>query len=304
MTTFKDWFIFLGAGGLAVCNLATAKPLDYTLSRSSIQPGERTVLTLRLRIDPGERPRGDTDVILINDTLLTENPRLRLLENDHKASESEWIWTYELTSYEAGEAMIPPIEVQAGPDSYSTEATALTVTTSRSPDDNELRPEYDAIRSPFRPGRWLKLIAAVAFIFMAYRLGRKYLPRLRKRLQRPVPVPVPAPSLPEDHLEWLRQQLARIRAILEHSPQAMIVADELAQVLREFFSRKSTQPVRMWTTREFRIRLSNDPSATRMGPVFDTCDELRFTGRHFSSIKQRLGESLSLCEKVLLTCTP
>ena len=83
MTIYKDWFIFSGSVALLVCNILLAEGIEFTLTPSSIQPGQKTSLEIRLPIDWLKNAgwRENEDLPLINDELLSNSNKFTVLEN-------------------------------------------------------------------------------------------------------------------------------------------------------------------------------------------------------------------------------
>ncbi len=272
MTTSDAWFRFFAAAVLAVSGTAFGA-FQFSLDPKEIQPGQRTVLTLRLPEADLIHPEGASEELLpeAQDELLLKNDKIELLDQEYRKENGEFVWRYQFTSYDLGELTIPPLLVTLGPQTFSTERMTLTVQTQRAPEDGELRPDAGAVRPPLDWGFWIPLLALLAAAAVAYFTRKYWLPKVEKAAAPKAPV---APE--EDPLVWLRRHLLRLRARLDTTPNDATAPDAWSSVLREFGERQSHLPVMAWTTRELRERLGSDAKWFQIARIMQECDRFKF----------------------------
>lgn len=296
MITFNGWLVSFVSAVLLAVN-AWASDFSYELSPGIIEPGQRAILELRLK-------RGETErTAVIEDTLLTKSPGFKILESDYDDSGEILIWRYQITSYQAGDYRIPPVELKYGPATYSTEARTLSVVSGRSPEDMSLRPAFGKVSLPVRWDRWLPWLFSAIGIVLAYLLFRRYLqPHLSRWLASPG-LGLLLRSHRETPHQWLARQLRRIRHNIERSRGKAYWLDDLTDVLREYFSRQYGRPARSWTIREMASEMGSIPAVREIVEhVIAKSDELRFSGdpdRENADIVRALLEN---SEKALLKC--
>jgi hypothetical protein len=303
MTTSKGSFNFLGCAALLVCNLAFGEGLKWSVTPKTIQPGERARLEIEIPLAELGIKDLDEDTILpqMRDDLLNDAKAIMILERDFRRERDALVWRYDITAYEKGKPNIPPVEIRLGPLSFSTEATPLEVLSTRQPDDTALREEYGPATYPIR---WLLLLIVAVLGGIgaaAWRFGRPYYRAYMRRFHT-APVVHAAPKEKPD--EWLRKRLAVIREKLaaagEDAAANDIIVDDIALAIREYYARREGRPVEAWTTREFRARMQTVDRAQKICPVFDRCDEWKFTGNLALSPRAIATASLDESEKILL----
>jgi len=289
MITCKGLYIFFAAAALLVCSLAPAEELEFTLTPSSIEPGQRAELSLYLAISTlGIADLVDAEVLpAINDDLLGNAKHLQILDRDFQSRDGKLIWKYDLTSYQLGTLTIPPIAITYGPHSFSTRSVPLQVKSSRVPEDNELRPEFGPFPPPVRWGRGALYFLALGILYV---LGLWAQRTLRARTGPHTAPRVAAP--PEEPVDqWLRRRLREIREAAALPEQCDPLVDELTLVLRQYLSRRGHAPVLGWTTRELQEHLVDGPAALTVIQVFKKCDVYKFQPKR----KQDVGLLLLGC---------
>lgn len=307
MTTCSAWSNFSGAVALlAYSALAGTETFRFRVDPSTIEPGQHTRVELRLpkRLVPSKDGESRLDMVDVRDELLQKANGLVLVRQDRGWVGEEAVWTYEITGHNVGSFRVPPIEVIAGPNSFSTEATELKIATSRSEGDMVPRPNAEDETMPIRLPGWLKAIASLLAIgtalgWIARWLYRRYGHLLYRRNRGPILLP-PVTVEPPD--SWLRAQLDEYRRKIASGEEAEDFVDELTDILREYFSRSFSRPVEAWTTSEIRRNLSSDSRVTAVaGEVFDRCDRFKFS----PGPRQPLAvarECLDQAERILLPC--
>jgi len=248
MTIFKDWFYFLIIARSA--SLLASSDFSFILDKASISVGESAYLTI-------EVPRKSSSFrLIINDDSFQEHPHLKLLERNVKESSDSWVVSYEITAYEPQELKIPALQIQSGPDSYSTESHVLRVTTSRLDNDLEIRPEFGSLALPF-PWKHLYLIAVGLvslisiswfFLWLIKKVSWKRFFQIRWSL----------PKLAiENHRKWLRSKLREIELKLEKGDQSPQLVDDIIFILKTFLHRKTHRPVLAWTRKDIHRQLTS-----------------------------------------------
>jgi hypothetical protein len=295
MIIFKDWFIsFVGAGLLAFSSCVTAgatSALTFNVTPSRIQPGEHAVL--EITFSP-ENPSNEITPVL-GDQLLSKVESLQWLGRDSKQEKGKTIWRFEFTSYNVGQVTIPPVEIQYGPENFSTESRRIDISSSRQDGDENIREEYGPVPLPVQwrhlLGLFAKALAVIAFVFVLFAFVRKY---WKQR-----PAPKEEGPVEENPLVWLRGQLEELRTNLQRETPPARPVDELTGLLRTYFAKASQNPVEAWTTGEFRDRFARDEIAQRVGKILERCDELKFGGATKVDQKQATWLAVAESEKIL-----
>lgn len=307
MTIFKDWLIIFASAALLVFSdgVAGNSKLTLTLEPRSIMPGERAKLTLHIEPDPMFLEDGGTFPVQIQDDLLRNFQKTKILDVKANNNSKGIDRIYEITSYNVGEVYIPPIEVQIGADSLSTEATPIKVTTTRPELNDEIHEEFGPIPLPFQWQWWLKAIAIIAVLLLIM-----YSVLLFKK-RKPMVVEDPQYEAPQiEPLIWLKARLQSYRLQLEEVETAQealsasdpkITIDELSSILKEFFSRVSSNPIQTWTTSEFQAHFTKDDKAQRIGKVLSKCDKIKFDSQDGGLSLNTATDLLEQSEKILLT---
>jgi hypothetical protein len=299
MITCKNWFAFSAGVQLLAASAASGVGMRTVLSSRTIQPGERLVLEIRLPAGPFSQAEEENPVLpIVQDDLLSRNKRLQILDRDYRREKDALVWRYELTSYQVGRVFIPPMEVKLGPETFSTEGTAIEVTSTRARGDNALREEFGPVRPPLR-WRWLlKWLAALFLLATSLWLWKRYGAKLK--IQRPARPAVP--KAPEERpLDWLKRKLESLRQEIEKGLEPRPV-DTLTAVLHQFYCRAHGVPADAWTTRELVARLGNATKASELGRVLERCDEFKFSGGVAGSMKDLALNCLKESERILLPC--
>ena len=247
MITYKDWFIFLV---LVSCWLPSQLwGFSFALDKRSIQIGEVTVLTLVLPIT--NRP----DKPLIIDDLLDRHPQLKVLERNMNQTDTATTITFEITAYEARDFRIPPIQVKWGADTFSTEALDLSVTTSRAPEDTEIRPDFGKLRPPF-PWRkaYLTLIACLGAVLAIWLVRWSLLRIPWRRVTQLIEWKPKLPNLETDRM-WLRKEIAKFRRELNAGNTHPELVDRILYTLKIFLQRQTHTTVPALTRMEIEHKL-------------------------------------------------
>ncbi len=140
MTICKDWLTFFAVVALLACNALFASTLKFSLDPKVIMPGEHARLEIRI---PSQGLPSITDSPpVIHDELLTKADSLRIVEQSFNNRGNELVWTYDLTLTKLGKTTVPPVEIQLGSQSFSTEATLLELKSPRQQGDDNLRDDF------------------------------------------------------------------------------------------------------------------------------------------------------------------
>lgn len=291
------WSVILIFAAFAAADDSPA--LRYQVTPEKIQPGEHATLEVKLRLAPGESGQ-DVPLPEVKDELWNNVPGLQIIERDFRKTDDDWIWRYEVTTYELGKLRLPPLEIRRKGENFSTEATVVEVATTRTDKDLALRPDFGAVSRPFAWGTlfWCLVVMGIAG-GVAY-WARKNLDRWRRQIKIPVRLTPPPPT--ETPEAWLRRELQRIRDHLSNPANegtAHDVIDELGLAWRGYFARRSAVPAEAWTSYEMLTRLASDPRAKTLYPVWIECDHYKFAGQVLDP-KNLANRSLEESERVLL----
>lgn len=278
MIIYKDWYNFL-----VVASFFLALPLrafEFELSDPTIQVGQSSFLTVRLpHSSPGTQP------VLFED-LLSQHKEIKLLERRTNQTSNQYEWVFELTAHKSGTFQVPPIQVQLGPNTYSTSALPLTVTTSRTEKDNQIRPEFGSLSNPFP---WKKLFSFVTWgivagllAWLAHRISKRVQwSLLRNSFRFPK-----LPTLETDKM-WLKKELRLIRQSLDSSEQLNPeIVDRIVRILRIYLKRQTHLPVTSLTSREILHRLPQRYTDKELRTVFFQAEKHQFQGDHKTETKQ------------------
>lgn len=278
-------------------NANSASALEQTLSPPSIRPGQRTRLTLtlqksllpteyKLRIQPE-----------LNDTLITAKKDIHILEQDFIEKDDSYVWQFDLTSYHTGQVQIPPIEVRLGPTTYSTDAQDLSLVTSRAETDTEIRPEFGKLGLPIDWAKWALATLYAALTLTVAWILRKWAPRLKGWAKQQLNRPKPPDATAE---QWLTRELKRIKLAMARGQDSETTIDELTDVLRNYFAKSTSLPVRQWTTGEFRKRLQSDNRTNSVLPLFLETDLVKFHPNQQANLESLIQNSIKITEQKLL----
>lgn len=291
MITYKDWFIFLGVARLILGQPVFA--LEFSISKPSIQVGEPALLTLKL---PKSSPSDRAELF---DDFLTTHKELKLLEQHARHQDQFFEWTFEFTSHKPGNYQIPPLQVKVGPNTYSTTALPLLVTTSREVEDTQIRPEQGVLSPPFP---WKKvfnitiwLICAIVVLWLLNRIVRRVSWRAIKQFR----IRISLPNL-ETNRMWLRKELNKIRQELASGNTSAALVDKIIYTLRLFLLRQTHFPTTAWTSKEITHQLPAPLLKGELKTIFLHSDHLQFAEIQKDNAKAVAEELLDRIEREYL----
>ncbi|NBV49727.1 hypothetical protein EBR78_00755 [bacterium] len=291
MTTFKEWFIFLMNANLFWS--LSAWSFSFELTKPKIQVGESTFLKIHLPLN------GNSQRPIIFDDLLTQNKNLKLLEHQIVKTDSEYEISFELTAHSSKKVSIPPIQIQLGPDTFSTETLALEVWSSRDPNDTEIRAEFEPLQLPIP---WKKLfsyfiwsISGLCFFWILRRTFSR-IPWKRLSLQLHA---VKMPNL-ESNRMWLKRQLKRIRSERQNRANPLVLADDLSFVLKTFLERQTHTPALSWTAQEIVAQLPQLTARPGRRTVLAHIDSVRYQPKQGMTYEAVIDELIDQVEKEFL----
>jgi len=298
MITCKDWLTFLSAAVLLVSNASTlfAAEFKYSLEPRRIEPGQRA--TLQLTLDATGLPLSDSIQPTVKEDLILAMKDVKVLERDAFRDENKYRWRFEITGYKLGKFRIPPVEVQAGPESYSTEATEVEVVSQRPDSDSQVREEFGEVRVPLswkKISNWALGIALIALI-----AGLTYYLLRQAKLKPPKKNPQVSKESEEDVLNWLKERLQALRNRLASGESRPRVMDDLTGTLREYYQRSTDNPVKAWTTREFHERLTKDERAEGIFQILEQCDRAKYEGDPQQAQSAFVDEAIDDSERIIL----
>ena len=289
MTTLRGLSLFFVIAALLVSKTARAD-FHFELTPAEIRPGGHAELLVTV---PKTKP-SDELPLQLQDELLSQNKELVVLEKDLQEKSDHYELKYVLTTHKTGVFSVPPIEMRLGPDSYSTQLLALKSSSTRAEGDSEIRPEFGDLPFPVPWTRYLGFFLGAVLLFALIRFGVK-------KIKLPKPAPKkPAPIPEEDPLLWLRRNLDQFFKTL--TPEELFPsrkADELVQIVREYFARATKSPVQAWTLAEFQKKLAKDQAAQEISLRFREWEWLRFKKQNPES-RLPLQNVAQEIEKVLL----
>jgi len=290
------WSVILIFAAFAAADDSPA--LRYQVTPEKIQPGEHATLEVKLRLAPGEAG-ADVPLPEVKDELWSSVPGLQIIERDFRKTDDDWIWRYEVTTYELGKLRLPPLEIRRKGENFSTEASIVEVATTRTDKDTALRPEFGTLSRPFRWGLlfWF-LVFTAALAGIAWYV-RKHWDRWRRQVKLPIRLTPPPPV--ESPEAWLRRELQRISERLGKPDVNDVthIIDELGLAWRGYFARRSAVPAEAWTSFEMLTRLTSDPRAKSLYPLWIECDHYKFAGQ-VGDPKNLAKRSIEESERVLL----
>jgi len=304
MTTYKDWFIFLGVVALAAfdgnANDDSRRRLTYKLTNPTITPGERT--SLEISIFPAVADAEGIAKTQFKDDLIYQDAALIILDKRTQYLPDRTTWIIDFTSHRAGEFTIPPIEIRTAWGTHSTERLTLHVSALREQNDWDIRKEFGPIPLRFDWGRWLFRVLAtfltMGILAIAYSYVLRHLPR-KKKVQS-----IHATSA-ESNRDWLIRKVMELRDRHKEEPDNEELIDALTQMLRIYFTKDLHCPVDCWTTSEFMSRLTHVPPAGRLTKIFLDCDRIKFSPVWATSIGDTVLTSLEEIQAVLIdSATP
>ncbi|NQW46009.1 MAG: hypothetical protein HQ462_11470 [Deltaproteobacteria bacterium] len=299
MTIFKEWFVILNLVGLFSGTLFASEPFTYSLTPSTIQPGNHAVLRLSVPIEPQENEGS----ITVNDALLFESPELIVLEKTSERTDCCLTISYDLTGYKSKSYLLPPIEIKTHGNSFSTETKTLAIASLRPEEDNEIRESFGALTPPFPFRKWGKIVGLLLILtFLLVTLPKKLKLLYRKR---PLYQTKKVPTIPtEDPLLWLKKQIHQLKLKHKQDPFNDLLIDEWSRIIRGYVGRVSAVPALTWTTRELKIGVSTSVPILKMIPSLESSDQFKFQTemRTEDSVTLLIGKYIQETEKHLLLC--
>lgn len=303
MTICKDWFISFVVAALLVCNVALIadEGLEYTIDPPTIEPGTHALLTVRLpKTGRIQKLLAEKSLeAFIQDDFLMKKKEIQVLNKGFHDEKEAFVWTYEFTAYKVGKLNLPPVEVQFGPFSFSTESKSIEISTSRQKGDEELRSAFGAVRPPFPWRIWIKWILIAILGGGASAALFAFFPKRKSKLVSLAPQPIIAP-VEEEPLTWLKRRLEELRGQLQGAEERPEFVDELTGIVRQYFERSTSNPARSWTTQEFQARFNQDEKAVALGKIFERCDQFKFQLNSKSGAKELAVNCLKDTEQILL----
>lgn len=285
--------------GLFSGTLFASEQFTYSLTPSTIQPGNHAVLRLSVPIEPQENEGS----ITVNDALLFESPELIVLEKTSERTDCCLTISYDLTGYKSKSYLLPPIEIKTHGNSFSTETKTLAIASLRPEEDNEIRESFGALTPPFAFRKWGKIVGLILILtFLLVTLPKKLKLLYRKR---PLYQTKKVPTIPtEDPLLWLKKQIHQLKLKYKQDPFNDLLIDEWSRIIRGYVGRVSAVPALTWTTRELKIGVSTSVPILKMIPSLESSDQFKFQTemRTEDSVTLLIGKYIQETEKHLLLC--
>ncbi len=244
---------------------------QFSLTPETISPGSHAVLKLSVPLNKSE-----TDAsVEIHDNILFESPDVFILEKTSERTECCLEIKYELTGYKDISVVLPAFEIKTPGNSFSTERLPLTIQSTRTLEDNELRETFPVLPIPLPYWKWAKrFILWTLFSIVALALLKK-VKKLTRTSRRPAQKPRFIPT--EDPDIWLKKKLEYLKKKTQEQPQNEFLVDEWSQIIREFVFRKRALPALCWTTKELKKALSEDSLLKSLIPNFEKSDQYKFS---------------------------
>lgn len=304
MIIYKEWFVILSLVERVIGSATLNTQFSYQLNPSIIQPGEHTVLELRVPLEPQE----DENSVQIFDELLMQNKSITLIQKSVEMSKSTLKIKYELTGYKDSETTIPPISIKKIDNTYSSEGQKLKIKALRAEDDTELRPGFKEVTPPLPLWKWTKTILFFfALALIGYLVYRKLKTLRPKHFKLRIPMPK-ARVTPFDYNAWLKAQLQELKSKIERDGAQIHFVDHWTDLVRKYYSHTSPLPTRSFTTRELKSYSQSIPAINELIPYFENCDSLKFNGQgnNQSNANATLRDFLLSCitatERGILKC--
>jgi len=291
MITYKGSLLFLIAASFF--KASSAFSFSFSLDRSTVQVGEATSLRILVPFSKeAERP-------LVFDELLTRHKKLKVLEQQAQKTPEGHQLVFEITAYEPDEYRIPPIQIKMGPDTFSTEAMPLQVTTTRQKDDIDIRPEFEPLKKPFP---WRTVYAAAMWFLVGSVLIWWTRWALSKVSWRALFSTLGNFSLPryESRKVWLKHEIKRIKNRLASENQENEILDDAFFTLKKFFEKGIKKPVPAWTQKELQARLSETLNRKHLSDICSEIERLQYHTADKTNTQQKIYELLGKMEKELL----
>lgn len=298
MKTMRNvWFNSFTAAALLVCNFVFAKAptFHYALDKDSVLVGDRATLEMRLAVPE----LGEEDALPeVTDELFMHNEKLLVLQKDVHREENTVIWKYAVTSHTPQTVTLLPIQIRFGPNTFSTESTALTIHSGRKAEDQELREGFGKMALPIHWKRVFFLLCALGIFLSVLKplveLFRrlKIYSHLRKRVTS-------TPKIKMDHLKWLREELSLLQQRIETEDAKETYVDELTFIVKSYFSRVHGKPIFTMTSSEFAYAFSADPNLRVIHGLFRKCDQFKFAPATIHDWKQLVLNGIQETEGAL-----
>jgi len=291
MITYKDWFSFLV---LVSCCIPTRLwGFSYSLNKHSIQVGESATLSISLPNKIGN------DKPLVIDDLLDRHPNLKVLERNTSQTDTGVTITFELTAYQASQLRIPPIQVKWGPDTFSTEALELSVTSTRNPDDMEIRADFGRLRPPF-PWRkaYLGLIFFLGTLLLLWLIRWSFL-RIQWKKLLSFSWTFTFPSFETDRM-WLRKEIARFKNQIRKGNAPPEIVDQILYSLMVFLKRRTKAPAPALTRKELEQTLHEKQLRSKTRSLLAQVDDFKYHSLEKMSAPELAEELIARIESEFL----
>lgn len=282
MIIYKELFGILIIVGLLSNQLDAENSFDYSVAPRTIQPGSHAELRIRVPLNPSDSESS----IEVKDELLFKLEDIYILEKTSERTDCCLNLKYIITGYKDHNSSLPPIEIKAPGNTFSTESVPLSVQSSRSLEDNELREVFDTIAKPIPYFKWLRVLFGLALLAGAFTYIFKKWKTRKKTVKRPVKTTLPI--LVEDPNEWIRKQLVLLKTKLKNEPNNQWLVDDWSDILRGYLFRKKSLPAQSWTTTEIKKTLLNDPFVAPLVPCLEQSDLIKFSPN--SDSDQKISE--------------
>jgi hypothetical protein len=284
--------------GLFGSTLFAKEQFDYVLTPLKIQPGNHAVLQISVPIEKEDNESS----ISINDSLLFQVNDISILEKTSQRTACCLEIKYELTGYKNNSYVLPPIEIKAHGNSFSTESKTLTVESGRPPEDNDLRESFSSLSPPWPLKKWgFRILICLILVAAAYVILKKWKSRPPKRKN----VTKPTQLIPqEEPLVWLKGQLAQLQQKLIEDPNNEFLVDIWSQIIRGYVFRLNSLPALASTTRELKKLCSDNPKLLKLIPCLESSDRYRFETetKEQRRIKDLLDHFIKETENHLILC--
>ncbi len=253
---FVAWFYFLSSAA----RLGFSEP-TLSLLRSSIEPGERALVTLTYP-KPAVSALASEPIL---DSRLIDESRLTVLSTEAFEDEGSYRWQWEVTSYLPETFYFPALMITDGGRTYSTERQAISVQNTRGENDDELRPSFGSLKIPFDWERLFKLLALLAVVSFA--IGH-----LTRRLLKTKPREQPEPAVSPE--AWFRAEILRLLSVTP-GPQL----NDYLEAVHGYFEKLRLTGSSCLTTRELtteRVGKIQYPPVSLLLPILERCDTFRY----------------------------
>lgn len=257
-----------------------SKPeFSYQISPRLIQPGESVVYEIKYH-SPEEAT--------LNESLLTEQEGLTLLEKTHEDIKDEHTIRYRITSYKVGTKNLPPLELQIGSNTYSTESVPIEVSLSTKTEN------LNEIFKAQNNSHWFWYSTLVLFLIGVAYLIKRFYPLIKKYFQVST---VPQNSYtPFDLSNWVKQELKNIWNLFYKDPTNPQILVYLHLLIRNFGEKVENNPYRAWTNTE----MSREAFFKEIIFILNEIDKIKFSLEKQS--EEGVKKTLSQSEQWVLKC--